>query len=549
MTTRSGWAGRAVAAAGVLAIVGGAVAAMPASAADSRDVKAEGTLDWGFRNSFRNYVGQQIAALPPVGAVAVGQRITLLDPATFDTAGTPAWPASTSSPNETLPYHLPVQGGSYTSDDDLRVESAGGAVFHFPSHAFTVTVKDVAVVVSGGTAKLEGDLSVVIPESGTALGYTPGTYGGDDIVIGDVASAQVTETGDAVTVSGSGVTLSAAGSAALQGFLNTGDALDDFTLSTSLAAVAQAWTPKITVSKTSGFDPAGTETVTVTGTGFKPDANVSTRVPVTVGQPTGVYVTFGRFADVWRPSAGASSSARPITSQKWALPAASLTQVATDYPSQAAALVELAADGSFTAQVDVKKATATSGNYGIYVYAAGGAAANAAQELFVPVTFAGDVNVGVEVPETPVTPDPGEFSWTIGGSGSVSLGTATSTAAGFTASGQLPAIVVKDTRDGAPAFSISGQAGSFLAADGSGSFGGQALGWTPKLSANSVGAVAGATVAPGTGNGLKASSTLVSGAAGHALGTVDVGATLDLLAPADAKPGSYTSTLTLTALS
>ncbi|HWJ85959.1 MAG TPA: HtaA domain-containing protein [Cellulomonas sp.] len=553
MKTRSGFAGRAVAAAGVLALFGAMAAAAPASAADARDVKADGTLDWGFRQSFRNYVGQQIAALPPVGPIAVGQRITLLAPAQFDTEGTPAWAASTSTPNETLPYHLPVQGGSYTSTDDLRIETGGGAVYHFPSHAFTVTVKDIAVVVTGGTAKLEGDLSVVIPETGEALGFTPGTYGGDDIVLGNVGNVDVDTDGDDVTVTGTDVTLTADGAAALQNFLEEGAALDSFSVTTSLeAAATPVWHPALTVSKTSGFDPSGTETVTVTGTGFDPAANVSSRPPVTTGQPTGVYVTFGRFADVWKPSAGASSSARPVTSQKWALPQSSLTQVATDYPSQAAALVELKADGSFTATLDVKtSATATSGNYGIYVYAAGGAAANAAQELFVPISFAGDISVGVEVPETPVEPEPGAFSWTIGGSGAVSLGTASSTAAGFAASGQLPAIAVEDTRLGAPAFSISGQVGTFSTADGAHSFGGQALGWTPTLSANTVGAVAGAAVAPGTSAtaGLKASSTLVSGAAGHALGTVNVGATLDLLAPADAAPGSYTATLTLTALS
>ncbi|WP_233549928.1 HtaA domain-containing protein [Cellulomonas rhizosphaerae] len=555
MKTRSGHAGhagRAVAAAGVLALLGALVAAVPASAADSRDVQADGTLDWGFRQSFRNYVGQQTAALPPVGPVAVGQRITLVAPATFDTDGTPAWAASTSTPNETLPYHLPVQGGTFDSATDLRIETGGGAVFHFPSHAFTVTVKDVAVVVTGGTAALEGDLSVVIPASGASLGYTPGTYGGDDIVLGDVGTVDVDTDGDDVTVTGTGVTLTAAGAAALQDFLAAGSALDDFTVTTSLdESAAPAWKPAIAVSKTAGFDPSATESVTVTGTGFDPAANVSSRPPVTAGQSTGVYVTFGRFADVWKPSAGAPSSARSVTSQRWALPQASLTQVSTDYPSQAAALVELEADGSFTATLDVKTATATSGNYGIYVYAAGGAAANASQELFVPVSFLGDINVGVEVPETPVEPEPGAFSWTIGGSGAVSLGTAASTAAGFTASGQLPAISVEDTRVGAPAFSISGQVGTFSTADGAHSFGGQALGWTPSVTANTVGAVAGGAVAPGSvaTSGLKASSTLVSGAAGHALGAVDVGAQLTLLAPADAAPGSYSATLTLTALS
>lgn len=557
MKTRTGWAARAVAGTGAAALVAAVAltAAAPATAADGQSVTADsGDLHWGFRSSFRNYVGQQIAALPPVGAVAVGQRITVGAPATFDTDGTPAWAASTSTPNETLPYLFPTSGGSVESADDLRIQTSGSVVYAFPSHAFTVTVKDVAVVVADGVASLEGDLSVVIPENGASLGYTPGTYGGDDVKLGTVTTADVDVDGDSVSVSGTGVKLSAAGSAALQGFLNEGDALDDFSVSADLDAAAVAWDPKITVSKVSGFDPAGTESVTVTGTGFDPQANLATgRPPVANGKPTGVYVTFGRFADVWRPSAGAASSARVVTSQKWALPEPSYTQVGTDYPSQAASLVTMSDDGSFTATLDVKASTATSGRYGIYVYAAGGAAANAGQEIFVPISFAGDISVGVDVPEgsTDPEPEPGVFSWTISGSGAVSLGTAAATADGFTATGALPTIQVKDTRENAPAFSIAGQIGNFTTADGSHSFGGQALGWTPKLSANTAGAVAGAVVAPGTSatSGLRTTSTLVSGATGHALGEVTVGADLDLVAPADAAPGSYTATLTLTALS
>ncbi|KSW18289.1 hypothetical protein ATM99_17615 [Cellulomonas sp. B6] len=505
-----------------------------------------GTLQWGFRESFRNYVGRQTAAMPPIGALPVGQRITLVAPAQFDTAGTPAFPESASSPNETLPYTLPVTGGSVTSADDLTVATSGGAVFAFPSHAFTVTVKDVEIRVVAGVASVVGDLSVVIPENN--LGYQAGTYGGDDVTLGQVADVDVTLSASEVTVTGTGVTLTAAGAAALQDFLQEGAALDDFTVTAQRDAAAPAFEPRIELSQTAGFDPEGSTTVTVRGTGFDPAANVNTagRPPVAAGAPSGVYVTFGRFADVWRPSAGAGSSARPVTSQKWAIPEPSYTQVGTDYPTQAPNLVVLGADGSFTAELTVTRAAAATGTYGVYVYAAGGAAANAAHELFVPVLFDGDLEVDVTVPEAPVEPEPGAFTWTVAGDGAVSLGTAVAGEAGFTATGALPAITVKDTRPASTGWSITGRTGTFATADGRATFSGSRLAWTPGVSG--AVAAAGPALTPSASGGLASGSTLASAPAGTPSGEVTVQAALTLGLPLDTAAGSYTGVLTLTAV-
>jgi len=537
--------GRRAAVAGLVAIatgIAGVVVGLPAQAAAGDPTG--GTLQWGFRESFRSYVGRQTGAIPPIGALPAGQRITLVAPAQLDPAGTPADPTATSSPNETLPYLLPVAGGAVTSADDLTVATAGGVVYAFPSHGFTVTVQDVEIRVVAGTASVVGDLSVVVPE-GAAGGHTPGTYGGEDIVLGDVARTDVTLTSDAVTVTGTGVTLTAAGAAALQDFIDAGAPLDDFTLTAQRAAAAAQ--PRITLSRTSGFDPATTTAVTVTGTGFDPLASVNAggRPPVAAGQPTGVYVTFGRFADVWRPSAGASSSARPVASQKWALPEPSYTQVGTDYPSQAPNLVRMADDGSFTAELQVAAVAATSGTYGVYVYVAGGGAANPAYELFVPVTFAGDLEVDVTVPQTPVVPDPGTFAWTVAGDGAVSLGTAVAGDTGFTATGALPAITVRDTRPASSGWAITGTAGRFATADGTASFSGARLGWAPTVTGS---AAAGAPVAPAASGGLATGGTLASAPAGAPSGDVTVGAGLTLGLPLDTPAGAYTGVLTLTAV-
>lgn len=540
---------RTVAALGAAVLgLGAALAtAAPAQAADRSP--QSGTLSWGFKQSFRSYVGSQTAAQPPIGAIPVGQRITLTAPASFDTAGTPAVPGSTSSPNETLPYLLPVAKGTVTDRANLRLESSGGLSYHFPSHFFDVTISNIAVVIKDGKASIHADTDADITQ---AFGEIPaGHHVHDDLEIGTVANATVDLSGNRVTVSGTGVVLTAAGARALP-FYPAGDPLDDFSLTATLAdePAPPAWKPQISVSKTTGFNPAGTETVTVTGTGFNPAANTSTRAPVTVGQPTGIYVVFGKFATAWKPSASAPASARKIITQKWAIPEPSKTQLATDVPSQAPGLVLLAPDGSFTATVEVKADAAATGNYGIYTYAAGGAAANAAQELSVPLSFTGpgDIDIDVNVP-TP-TPQPGEFVWRVdGGVTAVSLGTAAVNGDHFSATGQLAPVVVTDTRLGAPAWSVSAQVSSFAGPAGA-SFGGRYLGWTPAVTVAGGGAAAGAPVAPGltTGDGLAVSRTLGSAAAGHVLGTTTLGAALNLQLPLDTAAGSYKGTLTLTAV-
>lgn len=67
--------------------------------------------------------------------------------------------------------------------------------------------------------------------------------------------------------------------------------------------------------------PAEGGTVTVNGSGYDPAGAIGTRPPF-AGQPSGVYVVVGRFADTWQPSAGAPSSARQVITQVWALPQA-----------------------------------------------------------------------------------------------------------------------------------------------------------------------------------------------------------------------------------
>ncbi|GAA2367471.1 family 16 glycosylhydrolase [Dactylosporangium salmoneum] len=140
---------------------------------------------------------------------------------------------------------------------------------------------------------------------------------------------------------------------------------------------------------------------------------------------------------------------------------------------------------------------------------------------------------------------PGEFSWTIdAGDHAVVLSDAVNKGSYLQSTGALKPVKVSDTRAGGPAWSVSGQVGDFT-----GGLSGKYLGWTPAVLSGA--ATAGDAVPAGidVGNGLAEPSVLGSAPTGHAAGTATLGAGLDLRVPVDTVPGTYTTTLTLTALS
>ncbi|WP_460948464.1 fibronectin type III domain-containing protein, partial [Okibacterium endophyticum] len=156
-------------------------------------------------------------------------------------------------------------------------------------------------------------------------------------------------------------------------------------------------TPTVVVSKTEGIDPDG-ETLTITGSGFLPNppATSGSRPPL-AGKFTGAYIAFGKFADVWKPSAGAGSATRDTHSVVWGVHQADLVTID---PSGSGAGVAIGEDGTFEATLQVEKGydgEPETGNYGIYTYPGGGAA-YPAFETYTPVAFA------VLAPEAPAKP-------------------------------------------------------------------------------------------------------------------------------------------------
>ena len=156
---------------------------------------------------------------------------------------------------------------------------------------------------------------------------------------------------------------------------------------------------------------------------------------------------------------------------------------------------------------------------------------------------------------------------------SVAAGTITLTAGGTVALGPLSVnaantllvsapkdintVTVTDTRAGNLGYTVSGQVTDF-SGPGTSKINGQNLGWTPKvLTTPGTGTItAGPVVAPANGVaagdagtlGLKGSRVLATAPAGAGFGTATYSATLLLQAPTTTTAGSYSATLTLTAL-
>ena len=372
MTTRTRpVAGVLVAALGALGIVTGTAQADPSTVSG-------GHLDWGLKQSFRNYIS---------GPIAHG-TITASDGATRNPDGT---------------FRFSSASGETDADADTATLAFTGKV-EFTGHdsgsgpLLSMTVEDVRVTFTGSGGTLVADVVSRSLSSGQLVTY-------DDVEFATLADAELTAGGETVAATGVAATLTEAGAPAFADFYPAGTALDplSFTVTTAPDPV---WTPALSVSKTTGVDPAG-ETITVTGSGFDPAANVGTRPPL-AGRPTGVYLVFAKIGDPWRPSEGAPSSARTVLDQKWVLPAAS--RAILDPAGTNPDYVELRPDGTFTGTLHAVDAECTPTTCGVITYAAGGAV-NAANELFTPVTFATDPTGPTEPtdPADPTTPpvDPG----------------------------------------------------------------------------------------------------------------------------------------------
>ena len=161
---------------------------------------------------------------------------------------------------------------------------------------------------------------------------------------------------------------------------------------------------------------------------------------------------------------------------------------------------------------------------------------------------AGSLNTG-SIPMAAAVPVTGSFSLTVQTQSVVTL---TVSADGSTATAVTTPIVVEDTLNTYPGWSVTGQVSAF---SGTGvasgwSMPGDQLGWAPAASTLAAGATLGAVVAPGS-PGLASTAAVLAAAPsgyGNGFGTTSLDPALTLAIPPAARAGPYEGTLTITAV-
>lgn len=154
--------------------------------------------------------------------------------------------------------------------------------------------------------------------------------------------------------------------------------------------------------------------------------------------------------------------------------------------------------------------------------------------------------IQVTVPQTsPV----GELTLSIPANGAIDLTTGTATAGYYPFSGALNTMTLSDTRAGGPGWSVSGVASAFSGLDADSA---RYLGWTPKVLSPGAGAVASPVVANAldtpAGPGLQTSKGLATGTSAAGTPNASLSADLNLKLPVATPPGTYSSTMTITAI-
>ncbi|MFF5076203.1 hypothetical protein ACFY36_04070 [Actinoplanes sp. NPDC000266] len=299
--------------------------------------------------------------------------------------------------------------------------------------------------------------------------------------------------------------------------------------------VASTGKPQLVVLPEAPIDPGKDTTLTIVGAGFA--------VPDWAGATLTYSLDLGLFdAGTWQPGKTGTRSwiaTSPDTSSGQIYHDPMVTSGGTFTVGLKVPAGKLQAGhsygvGSFLRLTDISSWTDTFDNRSLDAWAPvklTGAQPDGSQEIIV------------DVPEQ--TGEPGEFIWTIDASDrTVTLSTAQNRGDYLQSTGELKPVKVTDTRAGGPAWSVSGVAGAFT-----GGLPASYLGWSPSVVTAGAGAQAGAPVTAADGDGLGASATLGYASDGHSKGTAVLGAGVDLRLPVTTAPGTYATTLTLTALS
>jgi hypothetical protein len=310
-----------------------------------------GWLNWGVKESFRAYI---------VGPIAQG-TITPFDDASVEEDGTFLFPAT--------------PGGGYNESYVLG-DFGGGVEFEGHEGLLEFNISNIDIEVTGEVGVLVADVVSLPMPSEEDPNPEPVTYEDVEFAHLDLAGIEPLATMDSVAWMDIPATLTEAGVPAFANMYDAGTALDPVSFSLS-----PEWNPEVSVDPSTALDPAGTP-ITVTGSGFDPEANLGTRPPL-AGQFSGIYVAVARVSEDWRPSQDSDTAIREVIDTRWALPASSLDIV--DPERDDPRYIEITAEGTFETEL-VAEVVEGEGAYAVITYAAGGAV-NALQETFTLIGF------------------------------------------------------------------------------------------------------------------------------------------------------------------
>lgn len=190
-------------------------------------------------------------------------------------------------------------------------------------------------------------------------------------------------------------------------------------------------------------------------------------------------------------------------------------------------------------------ATGTESLSAVYTPATGTSYTTSTGTLSLTVNAA-PANSGI-IPLAVTVPPTGTFSLTVDTTDTVTLAVS-----GADATGATTPIVVTDTRNTYPGWSVSGEDSSWTGTGSAagGTISGNQLGWVPTDTALGSAVTLGPTVTPASPGLGTTAAVLASATAGlgNGYGTSTLGANLTLVIPATAPAGPYTSGLTITAV-
>ncbi|GAA2974995.1 HtaA domain-containing protein [Actinokineospora diospyrosa] len=204
----------------------------------------KGDLIWGFKKSFRQYVGVGLAGATGNSITATnGATITALDEVVRDGVPNP-------SGIPTGAYRFTFDSADYTSPTQFTARYRGTVTFAYPTHFFTLLLFDPWVTTANGTTILHADIELkATPGAPTQPTNLP------DVDLARVTPPAATPTNGLLTWQAAPATLTSA--EAFAGFYQAGAAMDPVAL--TLAADC-ATTPTTPPTANPVIPPAATPT-------------------------------------------------------------------------------------------------------------------------------------------------------------------------------------------------------------------------------------------------------------------------------------------------